>query len=206
MGEELPASGSGEIILPVVNKVRAFAPAKGRELWSAAGMNPLVYSSATLAEGRLVVMGGFFGAAMCLKPGGEGDVTGQRLFYEQRMKKHTIGSPIVKDGHVYVCVTDGFLHCYELANGRLLWEERLPFTGASGQTWASANLVGDKLYVVNQSGDTLILRAAPKFEVIAINSLGELSNSTPALSNGEIFLRTHQALYCIAEPARQASN
>ena len=126
-------------------------------------------------------------------------MTAQRLFYERKMKKHTIGSPVVKDGHVYLCVTDGFGQCYELATGKLLWEERLPATGANGQTWGSAVLTGDRLYVINQSGDTLVLRAAPKFEIIATNPPGELSNSTAALSDGEIFLPTHAALYCIAD-------
>ena len=102
-------------------------------------------------------MGGFFGSVIFIRPGGEGDRTAKRLFYEQRMKRHTIGSPIVKGGHVYLCVTDGFGQCYELATGKLVWEERLPTTGASGQTWATAVLVGDRLYVINQSGDTIII-------------------------------------------------
>ncbi len=200
-------AGQGdEIILPVVNKLRAYAPATGRELWTADGMSPLVYASPTMGEGTLVMFGGFFGSVIYVKPGGTGDVTAKRLFYERRMKKHTIGSPMVKDGHVYLCVTDGFAQCYELATGKLLWEERLPATGAASATWGTAALAGDRLYVVNQSGDTLILRAASKFEVIATNPLGELSNSTPALSDGEIFLRTHAALYCIAEPKQSAGN
>jgi outer membrane protein assembly factor BamB len=198
------AGGRDEIVLPVANKVRAFAPATGRELWTVDGMNPLVYSSASFGEGTLVAMGGFFGAMIFMKPGGDGDMTPKRLVFEQRMKKHTIGSPMVKDGHVYVCVTDGFGQCYELATGRLVWEERLPSTGANAQTWGSAVLVGDVLYVVNQSGDTLLLRAAPKFELMGSNSVGELSNSTLAFSNREIFLRTHAALYCIAEPLERA--
>jgi len=200
----ITAGGRDEIILPVVNKLRAYAPSTGRELWSADDLSPLVYASPTLGEGTLIMYAGFFGSVTYLKPGGEGDVTGKRLFYERRMKKHTIGSPVVKDGHVYLCVTDGFAQCYELATGKMLWEERLPATGAASQTWGSAVLAGDRLYVINQSGDTFILRADPKFEIIATNPLGELSNSTPALSDGEIFLRTHAALYCIAEPKKTA--
>jgi len=194
------ADGRGEVILPVVNKLRAYSTSSGKELWSADGINPLVYSSPVLADGKILIYGGFFGSVICVKPGGEGDVTSKRLFYDQRMKKHTIGSPIVKNGYVYLNVTDGFLHCYEFATGKLMWEERLPSTGASGQTWASGVLAGDRIYVVNQSGDTVVLRAAPKFEVIATNPVGESSNSTLALSNGEIFLRTEAALYCIADP------
>jgi hypothetical protein len=60
-------------------------------------------------------------------------------------------------------------------------------------------LVGDRLYVVNQSGDTLSLRAAPRYELLASNPLGELSNATPAFSDGQVFIRTHTALYCVAE-------
>lgn len=201
----ITVGGRDEIILPVVNRVRAFAPATGQELWSADGMSPLVYSSPTFGEGTLVTYGGFFGSVIYQKPGGAGDVTAKRLFYERKMRKHTIGSPIIKDGHVYLCVTDGFAQCYELATGKMLWEERLPASGAASQTWGSAVLAGDRLYVVNQSGDTIILPATPKFEIIATNSLGELSNSTLALSNGEVFLRTHAALYCISETKKTAS-
>jgi outer membrane protein assembly factor BamB len=201
----ITAGGRDEIILPVVNKLRAFAPSTGRELWSADGMSPLVYASPTFGEGTLITDAGFFGSVTHLQPGGNGDVTSNRLFFERRMRKHTIGSPIIKDGHVYLCVTDGFTQCYELATGKMLWEERLPATHAASQVWGSAVLAGDRLYVVNQSGDTFVLRAAPKFEIIASNPLGELSNSTPALSKGEIFLRTHAALYCIAESKQTAS-
>ncbi len=193
------ANGRDEIVLPVVNRLRAFAPADGRELWSAEGMNPLVYASPTLGEGTLVTFGGFFGGVVFLRPGGEGDVTAKRLHFEQRMKKHTIGSPVIRDGHIYLSVTDGFLQCYELATGKLVFEERLPATGGSSATWGSPVLVGDRIYVTNQSGDTLVLRAAPKFEVIASNPLGEPSNSTPAFSDGEVFLRTQAALYCVAD-------
>lgn len=193
------ANGRDEIILPVANKVRAFAPADGRELWSADGINPLAYASTTYGDGTLVTFGGFFGGVVFLKPGGEGDVTAKRLFHEQRMKKHTIGSPVIKDGHIYVCVTDGFLQCYELVTGKMVFEERLPATGGSSATWGSPVLVGDRLYVVNQSGDTLLLRAAPRYELLASNPLGELSNATPAFSDGQVFIRTHAALYCVAE-------
>jgi hypothetical protein len=72
-------------------------------------------------------------------------------------------------------------------------------SGSNGETWASMVLAGDRLYVVNQSGDTLVLRAAPKYELIASNPVGETSNSTLALSQGDIFLRTHKALWCIAD-------
>lgn len=193
------AAGHQEIILPVVNKLRAFDPGTGRELWSADGMSPLVYASPTYGQGTIAIYGGFFGSGIFIQPGGTGDVTAKRLVYEQRLKKHCIGSPIVRGGYVYAALTDGFGQCVELATGKTVWEERLPSTGASAQTWASPVLVEDRLYLVNQSGDTVVLRAGTKFEVISVNPVGEPSNSTLALSDGEIFLRTQEALWCLAD-------
>jgi outer membrane protein assembly factor BamB len=199
------AGGRSELVLPVMNRLRAWSPETGKELWSCDGMNPLVYSSPTFGEGRIVAMGGFFGSVIYIKPGGSGDVTANRLAYTQRMTKHCIGSPIIKDGHVYLSVTDGFVQCFELATAKLLWEERLKASGSDPATWASMVLAGDRLYVPNRSGDTIVLRAAPKFEVLATNPVGELSNSTLAFSEGDVFLRTHEALWCIGETKAPAN-
>jgi hypothetical protein len=57
------------------------------------------------------------------------------------------------------------------------------------------------VYVTNQSGDTHVVRASPKFELLASNPVGEYSNSTPAVSDGAIYLRTHKSLWCIGRPA-----
>jgi hypothetical protein len=62
---------------------------------------------------------------------------------------------------------------------------------------------GDHLYVTDQGATTHVFRPSPKkFELVASNGLGpgEKSNSTPAFSDGEIFLRTHSSLFCIAGP------
>lgn len=191
-----------EVVLPVSNRLRAFDAADGQPLWACDGMNPLVYTSPSLGEGRIVMMGGYFGSVIFIAPGGRGDVTSKRLFYEQRAKKHRIGSPIVHDGHVYLASTEGFAQCLKLSTGEMVYEERLRSNGPDGATWGSMVLSGDRLYVPNHSGDTVVLRAAPKFEVLALNPVGELSNSTLALSDGQVFLRTHAALYCIAEAKR----
>lgn len=194
-------AGRTEVILPVANRLQAFGAMDGKRLWWSDGMNPLVYTSASVGEGRVVAMGGFFGSSIFVKPGGQGDVTSQRTAYERRARKHRIGSPIIRDNHVYLSSTDGFAQCVRLDTGETVWEERLPTTGGDGATWGSMVLAGDLLYVVNRSGDTHILRASPKFERVASNPVGELSNSTLGLSDGQIFLRTHKALYCIAEAA-----
>ena len=60
-------------------------------------------------------------------------------------------------------------------------------------------LAGDNIYVVNQSGNTIILKASPKFEIVGINSIGsEMCNASVAVSDGDIFIRTHKNLWCVS--------
>lgn len=196
-----------ELLLSLPGALRAFDPATGKSLWTCDGLNPLIYASPTFGDGLVVAMGGFFGGTLFVKPGGSNDVTGtHRVWYEERAKKHRIGSPIIKDGYIYLSNTIGVAECIELATGKTVWEERLPASSPNGETWSSMVLAGDKLYVINQSGDTIVLRASPKFEFIATNPIGELSNSTLALSNGDVFLRTHKALWCISEAKAAAAS
>lgn len=80
-----------------------------------------------------------------------------------------------------------------------MWEERLRGPGASSRNWASMILSDGKLYVNNWSGDTFILKASPKFEVLEVNSIQEKTIGSMAVSNGEIFLRGYENLWCISE-------
>jgi hypothetical protein len=67
-------------------------------------------------------------------------------------------------------------------------------------------LAGDRIYLPNQSGDVIVLRASPKFEVIAVNSIGnEMCNASLAVSDGDLFLRTDKHLWCISERGPHAT-
>ena len=60
-------------------------------------------------------------------------------------------------------------------------------------------LAGDNCYSISQGGDCFVFKASPKFEVVSINSIGELTNASIVPSSGELFIRTHEALWCIGE-------
>ena len=97
-------------------------------------------------------------------------------------------------------VTIEWWHINNNDPGKSLWQERASSVGPKSSSWSSMVLAGDKIYVMNQSSDTIVMKAAPKYEVISVNSVGnELSNSSHALSDGEIFIRTHKHLWCIGE-------
>ncbi len=193
------AGGREELLMPFPRFLRAFDPATGRELWNCDGLNPLVYCSPIFGEGIVVAMGGFFGTTIAVPAGGSGDVTAKRLWQTMRTKNR-LGSGVIHGGHVYIFDTDGFAECLELKTGKTVYIERVTAAGPKGDSWSSMTLHGDRIYILNQSGDCHVLRAAPKFEKLTTNAIGsELTNASLAVSGGCFFIRTHEHLWCIGE-------
>ena len=58
-------------------------------------------------------------------------------------------------------------------------------------------LADGKIYITDEDGVTSVVRAGPKFEILAENDFGEYTLSSPAVSEGQIFIRTDTALYAI---------
>ncbi|HEY0548935.1 MAG TPA: PQQ-binding-like beta-propeller repeat protein [Verrucomicrobiae bacterium] len=198
------AGNRTDIVLSIIGELRGFDPKTGKEIWKSDGLNPLVYTSPVAGEGIIVGTGGFAGGTVAVKAGGVGDMSKDRLWHVQKEKKNRLSTGVVSKGHVFLCNMDGMAQCFELATGKDKWLERLKPSGAKGEIWGSTVLVSDNIYVINQSGDTFVFKANPeKFELVSTNPLNEPSNSTPAISNGEVFIRTHRALWCISEKASE---
>jgi outer membrane protein assembly factor BamB len=105
---------------------------------------------------------------------------------------------VIRDGYIYIHNDPGIAECFDLQSGKLVWEERLKGPGKTGQNWSSVLLAGDSCYTITQGGDCFVFKANPKFELVSVNPLGEKSNSSIVASDGELFIRTYQALWCIA--------
>jgi outer membrane protein assembly factor BamB len=184
-----------ELVLSVPEKLKGFDPATGKELWSCAGLGKLVYTSPVHADGIVVAMSGYGGPALACRLGGRGDVTQTHRLWRHPRATQRIGSPAIIGGLVYLVEESGVPRCYELKTGKEIWQvaER-----QSGTTWSSAVAAGGRLYVASHSGDTVVLRADPKFERLARSSLGERVLSSVAVSDGELFIRSYKNLWCIA--------
>ena len=112
-----------------------------------------------------------------------------------------IGSGLISQGYMYMISGAGFLACLDLKSGQTIWEERLTGTGARNGSYSSPVLAVNRLYVANKNADVFVLRAGPKFDCLTTNSIGgEPMNASLAVSDGAIFIRTDQALWCIANP------
>lgn len=181
---------------PKTGYLKGIDPKTGKVLWSCHGMNSYVYTSALYANGVAVGMSGYGGAALAVKLGGSGDITKDRLWLHPKNNQR-VGSGVIVGEHVYMVDENGLQHCYELNTGKDLWkdEKRL-----GGITWGSFVHAGDRLYLLMRDGSTHVFKANPKYELLATNRLGasEQSNSSVAIADGEIYLRTFRHLWCIS--------
>lgn len=193
------AEGREDLVMTVGDKMIGLDPKTGKEIWFCRGLNPLIYTSPVFGEGLIVANGGFHGPDMAVRPGGKGDVTDTHKVWEGGRTANRLGSAVIKDGYMFLPTMPGMAECIDLKTGKTVWNERIRGSGAKNDTWTSMVLAGDRIYVVNQSADTIVLRASPKFEILQVNPLdNEMCNSSIAASNGDIFIRTHKNLWCIS--------
>jgi len=191
------AGDRDELVMSFPMELKGFDPETGKKLWTASGLNPLVYTSPVVGDDIVVAMGGYRGNSVGVKTGGDGDVTeSHRLWHEVR-HNGGIGSGVVNDGHLFYQDSGGIVNCLDLKTGEMKWEARLP---GAGKSWGSFLLSGDRIYTLSQAGDTVVFKANPEeFEVIGQGDVGEHTNASLAPSDGQFFVRTWEALWCIGK-------
>jgi len=184
-----------ELLMSYPTRACAFDPVAGKELWTCAGLTALVYNSPLYADGVMVAMSGYGGAALAVKAGGNGDVTQKNRVWHLPKVSQRIGSGVLHGGYHYILSDGGILECRDLKTGEMVFNERL-----KGNNWSSLVLSADgNCYAANQIGDCFVFKAAPKFELLATNSLGEKVIGSIAVSDGQLFIRGYQNLWCIGK-------
>jgi outer membrane protein assembly factor BamB len=175
--------------------------ATGRELWRANGLNPgnegdyrIVASPVVLGE--MVFVPSRVRPLLALRAGGRGDVTTSHRLWSASTGPD-VPSPVSDGRYLYVIRDNGIMYCLDVQTGAQIYGgQRLP----SGTYSSSLVLADDKIYATNEDGVTAVIRAGPRFEILAENSLDDYTLSSPAISNGQIFLRTDFALWAIGPP------
>jgi outer membrane protein assembly factor BamB len=199
-----------ELIVVHSQQVTAYDPASGKELWTCKGLPEQAFASPAIGEGVLIATGhrvtggGTRITAVKLTPGASGDVTETNRLWQADMPKDCVGSGVIAASHVFLPTQFGSLACYDLRTGKRTWDKRLEGMGSKNGSWSSLVLLGDRMLIPNHSGQLFDIRAAPKFEVLASYSpADETTCSSLAVSDGQVFLRTYDALWCFGAPPAQ---
>jgi outer membrane protein assembly factor BamB len=194
--------------------LRAYDAASGHEVWRFDG-NPKdarwlprpgvlsrssIIASPVFADGRVfVAMGQSPGHGNgpslihALSPNGQGDVTKSRFLWTSREVGRVVGTPIVKDGLLYVGDLGGTIHCLDAATGAQVWKHE-----TQDAIWGCLLLAGDRLYVGNVEGSMTVLRAGRRKELLAQIEMDAPLYSRPALIGDALYLATANRLYLIA--------
>lgn len=170
----------------------AYDPGTGRERWSYRGTGVSPIPSLAQGAGLVVLPGG-----VALKPAGDNVAT---AWTSSKLRAGT-GSPLCYRGRVYTVNNAGnILSCFDLKDGKSLWQERI-----QGPVSASPVAADGKLYVVNEEGATTVMAVDNEPKILTINPLAEPMLATPAIAGSALYLRSDQHLYCIAKTPAASS-
>ncbi len=193
--------GKDQFVCTMPTRVNSYDPQTGEILWSCDGISgpkgDLAYSAPLILDGFCVATAGFNGPSVGFRLGGTGNITEKNRTWRLEKNPQSIGSGVFIGKHIFKPnAGPGTIECLEAATGNVLWTDR----GGGGIYWGSIIAAGGNLYVTNQKGTTIVFKPnSNEFELVAENALNETSNATPAISNGQIFIRTFKHLYCIDE-------
>jgi len=194
--------GSQELVIAVPGEVWGMDPVSGKMLWHAdMGLTGNVSPSVIVDGTTIYVFGGFRSSgSLAIRAGGRGDVTRSHVLWTSRNSSY-VATPLLHDGHLYWIDDRGQAFCAAAATGELVYRERVEGMAQGGRpVYASPVLSAGRLYVVSRWSGTFVLPASPRYEILAQNrfeSDDSDSSGTPAISDGELFLRSGRFLYCV---------
>ena len=190
------ADGKLELIVNAQDELRAYDPQTGRQLWSLPGMTGWVTPSPVFGQGLIFAVSGKDGPVLSVRPGGQGDVSETHLAWRKPGGPY-VCSPVLYDGHLYVHNELGILTCFDAATGDVKYRQRL-----GGRFFASSVAGDGKIYLTDDAGITHVVAAGANFKLLASNELGDYSLASPAISQGNLFLRSERFLFCIGSDDR----
>jgi outer membrane protein assembly factor BamB len=193
-----------EIVITGGDVVTGHDPASGKELWRVDGLNPtnnpnFRIIASPLVVGTIVIAPTRERPMLAIKAGGRGDVT-----TTHKMWTFDNGPDVptpVSDGKILYTVNDrGIAFALDLQSGKVVYgPERLKSDSYS----ASPVLAEGRIYITSENeGVTSVYTAGPKFELLAQNALNDYCLSSPAMSEGQIFIRTTGHLWAIGQRKR----
>jgi outer membrane protein assembly factor BamB len=184
--------------------VRGYDPHTGKELWRLGGSSKITAPTPVFADGLIVAASGRRPEQpiFVIRGGAKGDITlaeGQEssdaVVWSRTRRGPYMPTPLIYEGILYVLANNGVFDAYDLTTGKEIYRERIPHLGSGFS--ASPVAADGKIYLSNEDGEMIVVKAGTEFEHIATNTMGELLIATPALSEGVMYVRASSHLFAI---------
>jgi outer membrane protein assembly factor BamB len=187
-----------EIVVSGGDVVTGHDPATGKELWRLNGLNPHNDTSyrivaSPVVAGGLIIAPSRVNPVIAIRPGGRGDVSQSHKVW-QFTRGPDVPTPVSDGTHVFIVTDSGIVYALNAKTGAVVWG---PTRLKSGTYSASPVLADGRVYVTNEDGLTSVFAAGPAYELLAENPLDDYTLSSPAVSEGQIFIRTAKHLFAI---------
>ena len=129
---------------------------------------------------------------MAIRPGGKGDVTATHIAWEAQTGAPYISSLVHDNGLLFMATDVGGVTVVDAKTGARVWQQRIE------GVFSASPVAGDgKVYFASETGETIVVKSGRTPEVLARNAIGERLMATPAISEGQIFLRTDNNLFAV---------
>ena len=194
-----------EVVAIAPAGVRAYNPRTGQELWHYDWKMEIIESTPVAINGIIYVTSGkgTDQPILAIRPGARGDITprpgkplDEHILWSKDRGGPITTSPLIYGDYLYALTDQGILRCFSARTGEEIYKQRI-----ADEFLSSPVAVDGKLYFTSVSGMVYVVRAGPRFEQLAANSMDEVCLPTPAISDGLLIVRTQHFLYGIEEPA-----
>jgi hypothetical protein len=187
--------GRDQLVSAAGDVVQGFDLQTGERLWTVSAPGEGVVPSIVVGGGLAFAASGFSKEKVrAVRLGGRGDVTETHVAWQTTEDIPHVPSMLYVSGRLYILTESGVARCLNATTGEVLWRERLRGRFSASPVWADG-----KIYFLGENGRTTILDDGPQFKVVAENELGEKCCASPAISRGNLFIRTVQTLYCVGD-------
>jgi len=192
----VPAGSRTELVANGMEFVMGYDPATGKELWRTTGVESNAIHAPLVGKGLVIVTAGFPAKKIiAIRPGDQPD--DKRVAWTFTKGTGYVLSNILYGDYVYLSTDNGIITCLDAATGEVKYEGGRPPkpTHFMGSAVAYNGLVA----MTSEDGDTFMLKAGPKHEIVRTNSIDEPVYSSAALANGRVYIRGEKNLYAIGK-------
>lgn len=188
-------NGRDQLVMSGSKRVISLDPLSGERIWTIEGPTEQFVASMVYDGKRFYMCAGFpTYHVMAIRGDGTGDVTDTHVDWHVNNVKCYVPSPVVVGNYLLVADDRGTANCFDTETGERHWLGRL------GRHFSSSLLTaGGLVYFIADDGETYLVRPGKELDIVRTNSLGERVFSSPAISDGQLFIRGEKHLYCIAE-------
>lgn len=194
------------LITHATRAARGYDARTGEELWSMRDHSEIVVPVPFVAHNLIYIASGYspIQPIVAIRPDARGDITlpdnsltSESIAWSTKRGGPYMPSPIVYGDYLYCCSNSGILTCYDAKTGDVVYKKRMRADGGALSFTGSPVAADGHLYLTAEDGRTLVVKAGPEFELVHTNRVGENVLTTPAVSEGRVFIRGQKHVFAL---------